>query len=119
MSQDSKRKSMKDELLNRVAQVLGVSGTEAKPTAVRELFSPEDKSLPMKTETHPRMVETLVRLKVLEEARNLHRTKSLLQIFVEEYDTRMISYNRKGRLELLGALQALAEAESKTEVPLR
>lgn len=119
MSQGSEHKSIKNELLDRVARVLGVSGNEVRPAAVRELFNPDDKDLPMKTETHPRMVETLVRLKVLEEARNLHRTKSLLEIFVEEYDTRMISYNRKGRLELLGALQALAEAEGRPEIPMR
>lgn len=118
-SSDSKRKSVKEELLDRVARALGASGGEVKPAAVRELFTPDDKDLPLKTETHPRMVEVLVKLKVLEESRNLKRTKSLLEIFVQEYDKRMISYNRKGRLELLGALQALAEAEGRPEIPMR
>jgi len=110
---------MKDELLDRVARVLGASDGNIKPAAVRELFSPDDKDMPLKTETHPRMVEVLVRLKLLEEARNLHRTKSLLQIFMETYDTRMVSFNRKGRLELLGALQALAESEGRPDIPMR
>jgi len=43
----------------------------------------------------------------------------LIQVFVEEYDRRMISYQRKGRLELLGALQSLAEAEGGEEISLR
>jgi len=114
-----RRKSTKEELLDRVARALGAPDGNIKPAAVRELFSPDDKDMPLKTETHPRMVEVLVRLRLLEEARNLHRTKSLLQVFIEEYDKRMISFNRKGRLELLGALQALAEAEGRPEIPMR
>jgi len=117
-SSGNKRKSTKDELLDRVARVLGTADSQVKPAAVRELFSPDDKDMPLKTETHPRMIEVLVRLKLLEEARNLRRTKSLLLTFIEEYDKRMVSYNRKGRLELLGALQALAEAEGR-EIPMR
>lgn len=119
MTSSGKRKSMKDELLDRVARALGAADGNVRPAAVRELFSPDDKDMPLKTETHPRMVEVLVRLKLLEEARNLHRQKSLLQTFVEEYDKRMVSFNRKGRLELLGALQALAEAEGRPDIPMR
>ena len=89
-----------------------------KPAAVRELFNPGD-DLTLKTETPPRMIMTLVRMRILEEAANPARVKSLVQVFVEEYDRRMISLNRKGRLELLGALQALAESEGGDEVPMR
>lgn len=98
-----------------------VKSTEggAKPAAVKELFDVED-DLTLKTETPPRMILPLVRMKILEAASDPDRTKSLIQVFVEEYDRRMISYNRKGRLELLGALQALAESEGGgDDIPLR
>jgi len=114
-----KRKSFKDDLLERVARHLSTSGGEVKPIAIRELFTPDDKDLPLKTETPPNMVVTLVRMDVLEAARNLDRDESLIRIFQRSYDTRMVSFKRQGRLEALGALQALAEAESRPEIPMR
>ena len=89
-----------------------------KPAAVRELFNVSD-DLTLKTETPPRMVLPLVRMRILEAAADPDRTKSLVQVFIEEYDRRMISFNRKGRLELLGALQALAESEGGEEIGMR
>ena len=89
-----------------------------RPAAVRELFNTKD-DLTLKTETPPRMILPLVRMKILEAASDPDREKSLIQVFVEEYDRRMISYQRKGRLELLGALQSLAEAEGGEEISLR
>ena len=73
----------------------------------------------LRTETPPRMVHTLVRMKVLEAARDPNRTESLVSIFLREYDRRMVSLNRKGRLELLGALQALAESERERDILVR
>jgi hypothetical protein len=112
-------KITKEQLLEKVARLLGATGGEIKPAAVRELFTPEDDELPLKTETPPKMVSTLVRMKVLEAARDLDRTESLVAVFMRAYDQRMVSFNRKGRLELLGALQALAEAENRPEIPMR
>ena len=89
-----------------------------KPAAVRELFNTKD-DLTLKTETPPRMILPLVRMRVIEEAANPDRKISLVQVFIEEYDRRMISLKRKGRLELLGALQALAESEGGEEVSMR
>ena len=89
-----------------------------KPAAVRELFDTKG-DLTLKTETPPRMILPLVRMRVIEEAANPDRTISLVQVFIQEYDRRMISYKRKGRLELLGALQALAESEGGEEVSMR
>ena len=89
-----------------------------KPAAVRELFNTKD-DLTLKTETPPRMILPLVRMRVIEEAANPDRTVSLVAIFIQEYDRRMISFKRKGRLELLGALQALAESEGGEEVSMR
>ena len=89
-----------------------------KPAAVRELFNTKD-DLTLKTETPPRMILPLVRMRVIEEAANPDRKISLVQVFIEEYDRRMISLKRKGRLELLGALQALAESEGGEEISMR
>jgi len=105
----------KEELI----EILSKSQEEGvRPAAVRELFNTKD-DLTLKTETPPRMILPLVRMKILEAASDPDRKKSLIQVFVEEYDKRMVSVNRKGRLELLGALQALAEAEGGEEISLR
>ena len=112
----NKDKSLtKEELI----EILSKSQEEGvRPAAVRELFNTKD-DLTLKTETPPRMILPLVRMKILEAASDPDRKKSLIQVFVEEYDKRMVSVNRKGRLELLGALQALAEAEGGEEISLR
>ena len=112
----NKDKSLtKEELI----EILSKSQDDGvRPAAVRELFNTKD-DLTLKTETPPRMILPLVRMKILEAASDPDRKKSLIQVFVEEYDKRMVSYNRKGRLELLGALQALAEAEGGEEISLR
>ena len=112
----NKDKSLtKEELI----ELLSKSQEEGvRPAAVRELFNTKD-DLTLKTETPPRMILPLVRMKILEAASDPDRKKSLIQVFVEEYDKRMVSVNRKGRLELLGALQSLAEAEGGEEISLR
>jgi len=94
---------------------------EQQPLPVKELgFGPaQDGDMTLRTETPPRMVHTLVRMKVLEAARDPNRTESLVSIFLKEYDRRMVSLNRKGRLELLGALQALAESERERDILVR
>jgi len=103
----------------QLVDILTKSSEEGvKPAAVRELFNTED-DLTLKTETPPRMILPLVRMKILEAASDPNRTESLVQIFVKEYDRRMVSVNRKGRLELLGALQALAETEGGEEISMR
>lgn len=107
----AKKELSKEELL----AILKEEESEGvKPAAVKELFNTKD-DLTLKTETSPRMVSTLVRMKILEAAADPDRTKSLVEVFIEEYDKRMISFKRKGRLELLGALQALAEGEAAIE----
>ena len=115
MAKDKDKSLTKEELVEilRSSQDDGV-----RPAAVRELFNTKD-DLTLKTETPPRMILPLVRMKILEAASDPDRKKSLIQVFVEEYDRRMISFQRKGRLELLGALQALAEAEGGEEISLR
>lgn len=116
MEQTRKSKGLtKEELL----QLLRAGQEESvKPAAVRELFNTKN-DLTLKTETPPRMILPLVRMRILEAAADPDREISLVQVFIEEYDKRMVSYNRKGRLELLGALQALAESEGGEEIAMR
>lgn len=111
-----KRKELTNEELLQILREGQEEGV--RPAAVRELFNTKD-DLTLKTETPPRMIIPLVRMKVLEAARDPNREISLVQVFIEEYDKRMVSYNRKGRLELLGALQALAEAEGAESITLK
>ena len=112
----AKTKNLTKEQLLEILR--GGQDEAIKPAAVRELFNTKD-DLTLKTETPPRMILPLVRMRVIEEAANPDRTKSLVQVFIQEYDRRMISLKRKGRLELLGALQALAESEGGEEVSMR
>ena len=94
---------------------------EQRNPAVKELGYGlnSEGDMSMKSETPPRMVHTLVRMKVLEAARDPDRTESLISVFIREYDKRMVSLNRKGRLELLGALQAMAEGDRERDIVLR
>lgn len=112
---DKKKSLSKEEL---VEILRGTQEEGIKPSAVRELFD-DDGEMTLKTETPPRMVNTLVRMKILEAAADPDRNESLISVFIKEYDKRMVSLNRKGRLELLGALQAFAESERGEELPLR
>lgn len=105
----------KEELLGILR---GSEEESVKPAAVRELFNTKD-DLTLKTETPPKMILPLVRMKIIEAAADPDRKESLVEVFIREYDKRMVSFNRKGRLELLGALQALAESEGGEEIPLR
>jgi len=112
---DKEKNLTKEELL----EILTRSQDDGvKPAAVKELFNTKD-DLTLKTETQPRMILPLVRMRILEAASDPDRKESLIEVFVKEYDKRMISLNRKGRLELLGALQALSESEGGDDVPLR
>lgn len=111
----------KEELL----AVLRQDQEEAQRSpAVKELgYNPAtDADMTMKSETPPRMVNTLVRMEVLEAARDperIARGESLMRVFIRAYDKRMVSLNRKGRLELLGALQAIADSDRERDIVLR
>ena len=88
--------------------------SDTTPYVVRALFG-EDLSLV--TETHSRMIITKVRMRLLLAASDPEREKPLVQVFLEEYNKEMVNFERKGRLELLGALQALA-SEGVEERPV-
>ncbi len=86
--------------------------SDTRSEVVRELYDKEDKSLV--TETFAQMVLPKVGLKVLLAALDPKNTKPLIEVWLNAYNDEMISFKRQGRLELLGALQALAAAEEET-----
>lgn len=76
----------------------------AIPLAIKRLYpngkiGPRD--LSMVTETPPHMILPLVRMRMVAESLKDDREQSLLEIFVEEFDSRMISRARKGREEFI------------------
>lgn len=85
-----------------------------RPSTVVELFD-EESDLTLKTETPSKMILHMVRLELIRSAINPKRKKPLLQVFREEFDKRMISKERKGRLELLAAMSAAAADEREEE----
>jgi len=85
--------------------------SDSTPYVVKALFGDD---LSLVTETHARMIIPKVRMRMLLAASDPERTKPLIQVFLEEYNKEMVNFERKGRLELLGALQALA-AEGEEE----
>jgi hypothetical protein len=85
-----------------------------RPAAVKELFN-SNTDLTLKTETPPKMVLPLVRLRVLRAAADQNRRVSLLEVFISEFDRRMVSISRKGRLELLAAMQAASTMDQEPE----
>lgn len=88
---------------------------DSKPAFMRYLYDLEDWSLDgaLVTENPPRMVINKVRMRIILAASDPERTKSLIQIFLESYNQEMVSLERKGRLENLGALQALMSEDSE------
>ena len=85
---------------------------DRRSEVTKELYDKED--LTLITETHAQMVLPKVGLKVQLAAMDPKRTKSLLQIWLEAYNGEMVSFKRQGRLEYLGALQALATSEEES-----
>lgn len=94
---------------------------ELKPAFMKYLFDIKDwlNEGSLITETPNRMIVTKVRMKLLLAASDTTRTKPLVQVFIEEYNKEMVGFERKGRLEGLGALQALlAEGEEGSAIPI-
>ncbi len=86
---------------------------DQRPDVSKLLYDTEELSLI--TEYHAQMILPMVGMKVYEAALDPHRTEPLITIWIREYNKAMISFERKGRLEYLGALQALALEEAGEE----
>lgn len=84
------------------------------PILFKQLFPHEtaDELLIMVTETPAHMIMPLVRLKLIQEIINPDRKKSLLQIFREEFDRRMIARGREGRREAKDMAESVGRQES-------
>ncbi len=83
------------------------TGDEDKqdPPAYRILFEQED-NLSKITETPTRMILPMVRMAIINAASDHERKESLIQTFMTEFDRRMISKERKGRLEAVDLMKA-------------
>lgn len=88
--------------------------SDTTPYVVKALFGDD---LSLVTETHARMIIPKVRMKLLLAAADPDREEPLVAVFLREYNKEMVNFERKGRMELLGALQALA-GEGEDERPV-
>jgi hypothetical protein len=88
--------------------------------AFRTLFESEDDILERITETPSRMIIPMVRLRLLEAAADPKRKKSLLRIFTESFDSRMISKDRKGRIEAVDLMKnsRRSEEDGMDDIPM-
>lgn len=86
---------------------------DTRPDVSKLLYETDDFSLI--TELHAQMILPLVGMDVYEAAMDPKRTEPLITVWKRSYYKHMISFERKGRLEYLGALNALAAEESGNE----
>jgi hypothetical protein len=92
-----------------------VEAGDMRPLVVREMYARDDEDYTLVTENTPRMIGTKVRMRMIEHSLDLTRTKALITLQREDYNSEMVSLLRKGRLELLGALQMLAAEDEGNE----
>jgi hypothetical protein len=88
-------------------------GMDQRPEVSKLLYETDDFTLI--SEVHARMILPLVGLEVYEAAMDGTRKEPLITIWKRSYLKMMISFERKGRLEYLGALQALAMDDASNE----
>lgn len=77
------------------------------PIGFQALYREDKTDLTKITETPKRMVLPLVRFRIINRSYDPTRKTSLLEEFVQEFDRRMISMDRKGRLEAVRLIQGL------------
>ncbi len=88
-----------------------------KPIAYKILFD-ETADLTKITETPNRMIIPMVRMSVITQAIDPNRKLSLIEVFQHSFDARMISRERKGRIEAVEIMQAQNRSDEGSEVPL-
>ena len=90
-----------------------------KPVAYKTLFPDTGQERLVKiTETPNRMIIPMVRMSVITQAISPDRKLSLIEVFQNSFDERMISRERKGRIEAVEIMQAQNRSEEGSEVPL-
>ncbi len=101
----------KDQLVEYFRRKL--ESQSSRPDVSTLLYDAEDKS--QISELHAQMILPMVGLDVYEAAMDPGRKEPLIAVWKRAYLKYMISFERKGRLEYLGALQALAMEEPSSE----
>jgi len=104
--------------LNRVPPSAYDNDDDSKPAAFKILFEENGSDLVRITETPTRMIIPLVRMVLINEATKPRRTESLISTFIRTLDERMISRDRKGRIEAVQLMQAAKQDEGVDDVPL-
>ena len=92
-----------------------IEAGDMRPLVVKEMYTRDDEDYSLVTENTPRMIANKLRTRMIEHSLDLNRTKALITLFREDYNIEMVSLNRKGRLELLGALQMLSAEDEGGE----
>ena len=92
---------------------------DPRPGPYKVLFDSDATELVKITETPTRMILPMVRMALIDEATNRNRKESLISIFMKNFDSRMISRDRKGRIEAVQLLQnRRMEEEGSEDIPL-
>ena len=94
-------------------------GEDPRPAPYKVLFHSDAAELVKITETPTRMILPMVRMALIDEATNRSRKESLISIFMRNFDSRMISRDRKGRIEAVQLLQnRRMDDEGSEDIPL-
>lgn len=95
-----------------------IESGDMKPLVVKEMYARDDEDYTLVTENTPRMVVNKLRTRLIEHSIDLERTLPLITLFRRDYNLEMVSLLRKGRLELLGALQMLSAEDEGGDRPV-
>ena len=95
-------------------------GEDPRPAPYKVLFDSDPEELIKITETPTRMILPMVRMALINEASNNTKSKeSLISVFMRNFDARMISRDRKGRIEAVQLLQnRRMDDEGSDDIPL-
>ena len=94
-------------------------GEDPRPAPYKVLFDSDENELVKITETPTRMILPMVRMALINEATNKKRKESLISIFMRNFVSRMISRDRKGRIEAVQLLQnRRMDDEGADDIPL-
>lgn len=83
------------------------------PLAVKKLYPDSEVSpdeLSMVTDTPPHMIMSMVRMEVVSESLNPVRKKSLMRVWMDAYDRRMISKSGNGRRQFIQIMDQQARS---------
>ncbi len=95
---------------------------DPRPAGYKVLFDSDPEELVKITETPTRMILPMVRMALIDEASknsDKRSKESLISVFMRNFDARMISRDRKGRIEAVQLLQnRRMDDEGSEDIPL-